>query len=185
MVDAFIDPAFFEEPDPYSRIMDAFAAKLKTTEGPFGAKYLNEWANRDRRGGLKLFTYDGTVPIYFEPERDRTPAILFFGATSPAPEPMGEGNKQITYVLHFEGWLYTSDQRKGNSFYWCAQSALFFPWMQGIDPVGSLPYVHNYWPIEQVGPRPWDTDKGQHPMVWEITVGVTLASAEFPFMRGL
>jgi len=182
---AFIDPIWFEEPDPFSGVMDAFASKLKMTEQPFGAKFLNEWAQQAGRGGLKLFTYDGTVPVYFEPERDRTPAILFYGAMSPAPEPMGEGNKQINYHLHFEGWIYTDNQRIGNMFYWCALSALFFPWMQPIDPVGSLLGVHNYWPIEMIGPRPWNTERGKHAMVWEITVGVTLAHAEFPFMRGL
>jgi hypothetical protein len=184
---AFIDPEWFEEPDPFTRVQDAFAEKLKMTEQPFASKFLNEWALRDRRGGLKLFSYDGTVPVYFIPERDRTPCILFYGATAPAPEPMGEGNKEIQYTLNFEGWMYTEDQRKGNSFYWHALCALFFPWMQPIDPVGSHGFVQSYYPIDQIGPRPWSEsgDRGKQPMVWEITVGVTLASASFPFMRGI
>jgi len=183
---AFIDPALFEEPDPFSRILDGFAKKLALTEQPFGSKFLNDWAWQNRRGGLKLFTYDGTCPVNYEPERDRTPAIVFYGAASPSPEPHGEGNKMLNFVVNFEGWLYTEDQREGNSFYWRGLSALFFPWMQPIDPVGSLPFVHRYWPIDMTGPRPWATEaKGKHPMVWEITVNVTLASAEFPFMRGL
>lgn len=105
----FVDPALFEEPDPFSRIQDAFAAKLKMTEQPFPAKFLNQWASQEDRGGLQLFTYDGTIPVYFEPPRDKTPAIVFYGATAGAPDAMGEGNKHIQYVLNFEGWLYTED----------------------------------------------------------------------------
>ena len=182
---AWIDPTIFENDDPFTQCLDGFIEKLTKTEDPFGAKYLNEWCLEGNRGGLRIYSYDGTTAIDYEPPRDKCPAIVVYGSEAPAPEPHGEGDKRIHYVLHFEGWLYTKDQREGNEFYWRTLAALGMPFMNSLDPAKSV-YVHRYWPVESIGPRPWPMEsKAVPPFVFEITIDVEMSSASFPFFRGV
>lgn len=177
-----LDPTLFSGTNPFSDFLDKLVDKLSRTADPFGAKYLNEWLAD--RGGGKVFTFDGNRPVDFVPQADESPAILLYADLGEAWEPRGEGDRRVHIGYHLEGWLYGQDQREMLEFLWRSIAAVGYPWLDPLDPLASVAFLHGYQIAGPVGGRPFSSPDRGDVMVWTFKIDAEFAGASLPFFRG-